>query len=195
MGGIATDARGRTSVPGLWAVGEVAGTGLHGANRLASNSLLEAVVLGARAAADIKALIPAERAGHFVVPKRVSGPTPLKPAKRAELISRLRAIMTLHVGVVRNAKSLKLALQALDTIATEGKEDPLLANMVLTARLITTAALQRKESRGGHFRDDYPQANPALAVRTFITLADLTNRAGAGGHLASAAAANANCTP
>jgi len=195
MGGIATDARGRTSVPGLWAVGEVAGTGLHGANRLASNSLLEAVVLGARAAADIKALIPAECAGHFVVPKRVSGPTPLKPAKRAELISRLRAIMTLHVGVVRNAKSLKLALQALDTIATEGKEDPLLANMVLTARLITTAALQRKESRGGHFRDDYPQANPALAVRTFITLADLTNRAGAGGHLASAAATNANCTP
>lgn len=194
MGGIATDARGRTSVPGLWAVGEVAGTGLHGANRLASNSLLEAVVLGARAAADIKALIPAERAGHFVVPKRVSGPTPLKPAMRAELIARLRAIMTLHAGVVRNAKGLKLALQALDTIAAEGEEDPLLANMVLTARLITTAALRRRESRGGHFRDDHPQANPALAMRTFITLADLTNRAGAGGHLASAAAANANCT-
>ncbi len=195
MGGIATDARGRTSVPGLWAVGEVAGTGLHGANRLASNSLLEAVVLGARAAADIKALIPAERAGHFVVPKRVSGPAPLKPAKRAELISRLRAIMTLHVGVVRNAKGLKLALQALDQIAAEGKEDPLLANMVLTARLITTAALQRKESRGSHFRDDYPQANPSLATRTFITLADLTERAGAGARLAGATAANATCTP
>jgi L-aspartate oxidase len=85
-------------------------------------------------------------------------------------------------------------LQALDEIAAEGKEDPLLANMVLTARLITTAALQRKESRGGHFRDDYPQASPALATRTFITLADLTKRAGAG-HLAAAAAANANCTP
>ncbi|MCB1484220.1 MAG: L-aspartate oxidase [Hyphomicrobiaceae bacterium] len=194
MGGIATDARGRSSVPGLWAVGEVAGTGLHGANRLASNSLLEAVVLGSHAAADIKALIPKEKAGHFVVPKRVSGPKPLKAAKRAELIAKLRAIMTLHVGVVRNAKGLKLALRALDTIAVDGKDDPLIANMVLTARLITAAALKRKESRGGHFRDDFPHANPELAKRTFITLADLPKREPAA-HPASAAATNAVCTP
>lgn len=187
MGGIATDARGRTSVPGLWAVGEVAATGLHGANRLASNSLLEAVVLGGHVAGDIKALIPAEHAGHFVVPKRVSGPKPLKPEKRAELIARLRSIMTMRVGVVRNARSLKLALQALDAIAAEGKEDPLIANMVLTARLVASAALKRKESRGGHFRDDYPHADPALAARTFITLKDITQRE-------ASAAASASCT-
>ena len=73
MGGIATDARGRTSLAGLWAVGEVASTGLHGANRLASNSLLEAVVFGARVASDIRGFIPNDRVGHFVQPLRIAG--------------------------------------------------------------------------------------------------------------------------
>lgn len=173
MGGIATDARGRTSLAGLWAVGEVASTGLHGANRLASNSLLEAVVLGARVASDIRALIPADKAGHFVVPKRVAGPSASDPKARELAIGKLRAIMSAHVGVVRNAKGLKSALAELAALEVETRGDHAVANMVLTARLIAAAALQRKESRGGHFRSDYPKGVAALAKRTFITLAQL----------------------
>jgi L-aspartate oxidase len=173
MGGIATDLRGRTSLAGLWAVGEVASTGLHGANRLASNSLLEAVVLGARAAADIRAFIPYDHVGHFVHPKRIPGTRVAAPAKRREALKRLRAIMTKYVGVQRSAKGLKLALASLKELDIEAIGDTVLSNMILTARLITTAALMRKESRGGHYRTDYPRTVPAFAHRTFITIDDL----------------------
>ncbi len=173
MGGIATDERGRTSVAGLWAVGEAACTGLHGANRLASNSLLEAVVFGARVADDIAKLLPSGRTGPFVVPKRVIGARVPTPEQRALAIARLRTVMTKCAGVVRTAKGLRKALDELGAIELEAKNDSVLANMVLTARLITAAALQRKESRGGHFRSDYPKRNDALATRTFMTLAAL----------------------
>ena len=173
MGGIATDERGRTSVAGLWAVGEAACTGLHGANRLASNSLLEAVVFGARVAADIMQLLPSGRTGPFVVPKRIAGVRAPGPELRTLAIARLRAVMTKHAGVVRTAKGLRTALDELGTFEEDAKNDSVLANMVLTARLITAAALQRKESRGGHFRSDYPKRSDALAKRTFMTLASL----------------------
>ena len=173
MGGIATDERGRTSVAGLWAVGEAACTGLHGANRLASNSLLEAVVFGARVAADVTQLLPSGRTGPFVVPKRITGVRAPGPEFRTLAIARLRAVMTKHAGVVRTAIGLRTALDELGTIEQDAKNDSVLANMVLTARLITAAALQRKESRGGHFRSDYPKRSDALAKRTFMTLAAL----------------------
>ncbi len=177
MGGIATDARGRTSLAGLWAVGEVASTGLHGANRLASNSLLEAVVFGARVATDILGLLPHDRIGHFVEPRRIPGATRSPDAaSRADAIAELRALMTKYVGVQRSAKGLKLALAELRTLAAAATGDTVLSNMILTARLIATAALNRKESRGGHYRTDFPAANPALAHRTFITLTDLDAR-------------------
>lgn len=176
MGGIATDARGRTSIDGLWAVGEVASTGLHGANRLASNSLLEAAVIGARVAADITALVPIERAGHFVYPRRVSGVRPADPRLRAKAVAELRAIMTTYVGVVRRAKGLRTALTLLKRLEAAASGDSVFANMILTARLITTAALDRKESRGGHFRSDFPAEDPARASRSFIKLADLDKR-------------------
>lgn len=173
MGGIATDMRGRTSISGLWAVGEVASTGLHGANRLASNSLLEAVVLGAHVATDIKSVLPKDRAGHFVEPRRVAGAEPTDPELRAAAVARLRDVMTTHVGVVRSAKGLRAALRALKALERDSTDDSVLANMILTARLITASALQRKESRGGHYRSDFPATDPALAHRTFMTLAAL----------------------
>ncbi|WP_423414262.1 L-aspartate oxidase [Hyphomicrobium sp. B1] len=174
MGGIATDARGRTSLTGLWAVGEVASTGLHGANRLASNSLLEAVVFGARVANDIRKLLPHDRVGHFVVPHRIPGSgRAADTASRKEAMQTLRNIMTTHVGVQRSSRGLKRALAELKALEKSNANDRVLSNMLLAARLITAAALLRKESRGGHYRVDYPQTNPALAQRTFITLADL----------------------
>jgi L-aspartate oxidase len=174
MGGIATDLRGRTNLGGLWAVGEVASTGLHGANRLASNSLLEAVVFGARAAADIRAYLPHDRVGHFVHPRRVPGGNRAStPGQRPHAIDRLRALMTKYVGVQRSAKGLKTALAALKELDRSAGDDTVLSNMILTARLIAAAALARKESRGGHYRSDYPAADPALAKRTFITVDDL----------------------
>jgi L-aspartate oxidase len=174
MGGIATDLRGRTNLAGLWAVGEVASTGLHGANRLASNSLLEAVVFGARAAADIRAYLPPDRVGHFVHPRRVSGNRASAPDQRHEAIDRLRAIMTKYVGVQRSAQGLKAALAALKDLDASAGDNTVLSNMILTARLIAAAALARKESRGGHYRTDYPVADPAFAKRTFITVDDLS---------------------
>ena len=177
MGGIATDLRGRTSLASLWAVGEVASTGLHGANRLASNSLLEAVVFGARAAADIRAFLPHDRVGHFVQPKRIPGTRTIATAKRHEALERLRAVMTKYVGVQRSAKGLRLALAALKELDATASEDMVLKNMILTARLITAAALTRKESRGGHYRIDYPAVNPAFAHRTFMTIEDIDTAA------------------
>lgn len=174
MGGIAADASGRTSLTGLWAVGEVASTGLHGANRLASNSLLEAVVFGARVANDVRGLLPHDRVGHFVVPHRIPGSgRAADTASRREAIDRLRAIMTQYAGVQRSGKGLKTALSELKALSAAVVNDRVLSNMLLAAQLITAGALLRKESRGGHYRTDYPKTNPALQKRTFITLADL----------------------
>lgn len=174
MGGIATDTQGRTNLTGLWAVGEVASTGLHGANRLASNSLLEAVVFGARVAKDIRELLPHDRVGHFVVPHRIAGSDrAADTASRQDALKELRSIMTTYVGVQRSGKGLKMALAELKALSALGANDRVLSNMLLAARLIATGALMRNESRGGHYRIDYPQTNSALAHRTFITLDDL----------------------
>eukprot|EP00435_Cladocopium_sp_Y103_P077130 s1_g869.t1 len=173
MGGIAVDQDGRSSLAGLWACGEVASTGAHGANRLASNSLLEAVVFGARIAEDIHASVESGPPATAEIP--ALGP---RRTHAVPIMQELRDLMTQHVGVVRHADGLAQALQQIVRIERAAGSSPALVNMVTAAKLITAAALKRAESRGGHFRIDCPQADAAWQHRTFITLeeADATAR-------------------
>jgi L-aspartate oxidase len=163
MGGIAADTSARASLEGLWAVGECASTGLHGANRLASNSLLEALVFGARAAEDISGHVAA-RTGRGTPPApRRFAPTPPPHV--------LRDAMTRHVGLERDRDGLTAALATIEKVERAGAPDPSLLNMTATAKLVTAAALLRKESRGAHFRTDYPYTD-YIGVRSFLKLAE-----------------------
>ncbi|TCK31081.1 L-aspartate oxidase [Ancylobacter aquaticus] len=148
MGGVRVDGSGRSSLAGLWACGEVASTGLHGANRLASNSLLEALAYAQWIATDI--------AGEEcrVGPARAAGP----PGPRSPARTEIRALMDRQVGVVRDADGLEAAAQRLGTLADRDGDA-----LSLVALAITEAALRRCESRGGHFRADYPA--PAAVAR------------------------------
>jgi L-aspartate oxidase len=162
MGGIASDAAGRSSLPGLWVVGECAATGLHGANRLASNSLLEGLVLGARVAGDVRGqLIAGALRGTPPAPQRFASPAPPHV---------LRSAMTRDVSLERDAAGLRSALDVIARVETASSE-PALLNMTAAAKLVTAAALTRQESRGGHWRTDFPQTETS-GVRTFLTLAD-----------------------
>ena len=149
MGGIASDAHGRSSLPGLWVVGECAATGLHGANRLASNSLLEGLVFGARVADDVRGQLAAGALrGAPPAPQRFASPAPPHV---------LRSAMSRDVGAgarrSRPARGAGRDRPAGDAPATE----PALLNMTAAAKLVTAAALARQESRGGHWRSDFPQ--------------------------------------
>ena len=168
MGGIAVDEHARTSLEGLWAIGECASTGAHGANRLASNSLLEAVVFGARAASDVDRIAHRHQAEPDHLNPPAAGAPPNGPA-----VMKLRMTMTLNVGLERNAGDLIAALALIAQLEKANGADPDMRNMTATASLIAGAALNRTESRGGHFRSDYPTADPAQAKRTFVTLAEI----------------------
>ena len=173
MGGVATDLSGRTSLEGLWAVGEVASTGLHGANRLASNSLLEAVVLGARAAADIQRLVTPQMVRPVARTYRTGPERSIEAGRRLRLSQRLRQTMAAHVGVVRNGSGLEQALAIVRDIGQEAGEDRVIVNMALAAEIITGSALLRTESRGAHFRTDFPEHEAALQHRSAVTLGDI----------------------
>lgn len=157
MGGLATDSYGRTSLKGLLAIGECAATGVHGANRLASNSLLEAIVFGGRAAEMIL--------NSDIMPRRAESIRP-QPwlAMTPEVSKRLRTGMTKWCGVRRKAKQLNRLVGRIDDLIDQvGRANPL-----ITARMIAASALAREESRGGHYRDDYPDmAHEALS--SYIT--------------------------
>jgi len=173
MGGIATDLNGRSTVPGVWALGEVASTGLHGANRLASNSLLEAIVMGARIARDVAGCIPAEDHMHATLEPRIARPG-LPAGERKQLIDRLRDIMSRHVGVIRDATGLARAhAEIADLHAKVADSDSGLTNITVAAAMIAHAAAERRESRGAHARSDFPDSNPQSAIRAGFTLTDL----------------------
>jgi len=162
MGGIATDADGRTSLPGLYAVGECASSGVHGANRLASNSLLEAAVFGTRA-------------GHAAALEADPKTEPLAAAPSPDLpdeaLQELRRAMSRNAGVVRDAVGLRRLIALIDGLEeAHGAAPPLLA-----ARLVAACALAREESRGGHYRADFPEL-AQTPQRTLIRLADLGAR-------------------
>ncbi len=163
MGGISVDAHGRTSLKGLWAGGEVSSTGAHGANRLASNSLLEAVVYAARIAEDIEGHATAAAA------RLAAAAMQRNCAMSAQSEASLRAIMTSHVGVIRHGDRLAEAVRSFAAIERD-TGNIALRNMATAALLVATSAWARRESRGAHHRSDDPAENPALAHRTMTTL-------------------------
>lgn len=169
MGGVLTDANGRTTRDGLWACGEVAATGAHGANRLASNSLLEAVVFAARIAEDVHRIFPAP--ATMPPPKTIHGSGEPDLFSDSSAVAHLRATMRANVGVIRDRDGLTAALAELAAIEREGGPGRAFRNMITAARLITVSALNRPESRGAHHRSDHPDSDPAQARRSYLTLA------------------------
>ena len=172
MGGATTDLDGRTTLPGLWAAGEVTSSGLHGANRLASNSLLEGLVFGARAAEDIGRTLAEEGPRPLEVPPVASldRPRQREPLDLADIRASLRALMWRHVGITRNASGLAEAAEQVDFWCGyalgqvfDSPDGWTLQNLLTVARLLIAAAAEREESRGVHTRSDFPQADPAWA--------------------------------
>ena len=184
MGGVKTDLHGRTSLPGLYAAGETAATGVHGANRLASNSLLEGLVFGARAGQAMMKDAPAgKRKGQALA----GSPAPLpgnssatqkeaakngaaknggaKPASAAcATLTKIQNIMWRNVGIMRTGKELAEAIKQLEAIEhpkceKSGRGDHELRNLHTLALVMTRAALAREESRGSHYRSDFPFRN------------------------------------
>jgi len=192
-GGVLTDLHGATSIPGLWAAGEVACSGVHGANRLASNSLLEGMVFGARVidaigrgvdrATDTGAMRVVRGEGGRPVatwsrprtlhhhPDGSDGPS---PTEIDEARSDLQRTMTVDAGVVRDAVSLERARVAVDRAADlagsgSGIAAWELANLAAVGSALVAAAIDRTESRGAHTRDDHPSSDPELALRLVVS--------------------------
>ncbi len=164
MGGVETDLAGRSSLTGLWACGEAASTGLHGANRLASNGLLEALVFARACARDIACEVTEQSAPEVDIT------FPRGTPDKTHDLAALRQIMTEEVGVVRNAVGLRRALTGITRLETRNRGSNLFLNMTATATLIAAAALLREESRGAHCRSDFPQLIPGPGQRSALTL-------------------------
>jgi L-aspartate oxidase len=171
MGGVKTDNSGHTSIPGLYAAGETAATGVHGANRLASNSLLEGLVFGARAGISMMQDAPGSKKTAAHLPGTLApeswGQTekhaekPKTKSASATVREKLAEIMWKQVGILRNAKELKAAVDAIEATEVPPEEKDSrggheLRNLRTLARLVAQCALAREESRGSHYRADFP---------------------------------------
>lgn len=162
MGGIAVDIDGRSTVSGLWACGEVSRTGLHGANRLASNSLMEAIVCAQWVAASVRgASCRSARANTIDDPVHASDPSAIRP------------ILSNGLGVLRERHGIERAIRGLYPLATGSSAS---ADPALVGLMIAVAAWRREESRGGHFRSDFPDALPA-AQPSVISMAESVDAA------------------
>ena len=167
MGGIAAGSNGRTTLGKLWVCGEASSTGLHGANRLASNGLLEALVFARICASDIADTTSDGSATPIEVSFSAGGSLP-----DTEAVSALRDTMTAHVGVLRDEEGLKTALRKIAVLEADHGASAVFRNMTATATLIAAAALTREESRGAHERTDFPNKLPDPAQRSRLTWAD-----------------------
>ena len=175
IGGVTTDLWGRTTLRGLLACGEVAATGVHGGNRLASNSLLEGLVFGERVAQQLRRPSSGRPARPSRV-LRVKIPRGTGGARPALVQGRVRDLLWDEVGIVRDGKKLRWAIDELDRLARRcpaaGASPPdKSANAVLCARLIAAAALARTESRGAHYRSDFPERRGSWRVHLGISAA------------------------
>lgn len=169
MGGIRTDLWGRSTLAGLYAAGEVTCSGVHGANRLASNSLLEGLVFGARAGE-----AAANDASEWKVETGEIKPKESTISDQQSTIAtavkkRVKKVMWERVGIIRDRESLRRAIREFDQIAA-GNLSISSRNFVTLARLVADAALWREESRGGHFRSDHPDADEAFRVHSIQQL-------------------------
>ncbi len=178
MGGVRTDLEGRTSLQGLFAAGEVACTGVHGANRLASNSLLEGLVFGARAGRCMRESHPIS---HKLSPavNQVLEPSVLKPASNSpgsaeETIRAIQDLMWREVGIVRCGSGLKKAIAQLEALQPrpnrqKSRREFEAANIQQAALLIARSALVRQESRGAHYRTDFPSHDASFHKHSIIS--------------------------
>jgi L-aspartate oxidase len=166
-GGVKTDLYGRSNIPGLYAAGEVACTGVHGANRLASNSLLEGLVFSRRAAVAALEDIKKAPAEPLKTLRNIMGPSAGTESAARSIIAKLRDIMEDNAGVVRSADSLRRTLGFIDKQwqylwpSSAWAADYELSNLMTVGMLIATASLVREESRGSHWREDFPEENDA----------------------------------
>jgi L-aspartate oxidase len=187
MGGVATDLHGATSLKGLYAAGEVAMTGVHGANRLASNSLLEGLVFGARAASAMidqrrEFKLPlARKTPNPVAASAIPGPDLNNPGAEPprlspdETMNEVRRILWEKVGIIRNARDLYDAFRRLGSFLLAPPSAPSrqfyeACNILEVGRIITQSALAREESRGAHYRSDFPLKDEATpAMHSFVS--------------------------
>jgi len=176
MGGVRTDLDGKTNLRGLYAAGEVAGTGVHGANRLPSNALLECLVFGARAGKSMGALDKKPAGKTEVHPKAVYSNGPVD-AGVEELIGQIQDLMWKEVGIVRTRTGLQKTVKTLEEMGTKvahpkARRSHEAANLQLTALVVARSALAREESRGAHYRMEYPDHDDRKFLKHSVVRGD-----------------------